>query len=433
MTQAHPSFTQEQLTAGAEEATRTLMDAGGGAAALLSAWIATGNAEAVQVASQLNSPLRKQARRGLSVLKSRGIKPPALTHTARPAQAAVTPTSEAWLLSPDPAGHFALVFTLSRKDGRTKATFVIAHDELGLHRLNTGEYSASALRKAMRDFAGSADSKPAKVPVPWARQRVEACRLLHRTLGTPEPLGLTSAAELLLPLPDAPEPHPFDEEGFELAAEDARQLASSSLELHRLPEFSGWVPEPQAMRELLQELGRTLPEAPDEELTRSALAKALAEATDRYFSPQRRDQLVRRLKDAAISVLATSGEQAALEVAATIGMIEARGLITDLPSELPFLLGFFQKGLAQIAAQNQGSLPIPRLSPEVAALREVEATASAALAEAAEAEAAASAPTEAAAAEADSAADEATEAGLAEAGATASDSPADEAPVDDSW
>ncbi|MBX3180993.1 MAG: hypothetical protein KIT72_16080 [Polyangiaceae bacterium] len=425
MTQAQPSFTQEQLTASAARAAHTLTEAGGGAEALLSAWIAAGNAEAVQAASQLDSPLRKQARRGLNVLKSRGIKPPTLTHTARPVAQEAAPANEAWLLSPDPAGHFALVFTLRRKDGRYKATFVIAHDELGLHRLNTGEYSASALRKAMRDFAGSADSKPAKVPVPWARQRVEACRLLHRTLGTPEPLGLTSAAELLQPLPEAPEPHPFDEEGFELADEDARQLASTSLALHRLPELAGWVPEPEAMRELLQELGRALPEAPDEELARDIVSKKAAEAADRYFSPQRREQLVRRLKDAAISVLATSGEQAALEVAATIRMIEARGLITDPPSELPFLVGFFQKGLAQIAAQNRGSLPIPRMSPDVAALREVEATASASLAEAAEAEAASAALTEAATADPDSAADEAE--------GTKSDNAADGAPVDDNW
>ncbi|MEZ4372417.1 MAG: hypothetical protein R3B07_16440 [Polyangiaceae bacterium] len=195
----------------------------------------------------------------------------------------------------------------------------------------------------------------------WARARLASCRAAHRTNSTPEPLGLKRAAELIEPAPTEAPTHPFDEEGLELSAEDARELAESSGDLHRLPEFRSWFPTKPAVDELLMEVGKTLTPGvePDQDKLNQTLETKLLEATDRYFSPQRREDLLRNMKDAALSVLAREGEQAALEVVAAMRMIEARGLITDPPSELAFLRGFFQKALSLLAARDGGALRIP--------------------------------------------------------------------------
>src|SRR5690606_29844974 len=56
------------------------------------------------------------------------------------------------------------------------------------------------------------------------------------------------------------------------------------------------------------------------------------------------------------------GEHAGLRVAAVIHVIQGAGLITNPPSDVKFLTGYFDKALALIAAQQGGQLriPIPR-------------------------------------------------------------------------
>ena len=47
------------------------------------------------------------------------------------------------------------------------------------------------------------------------------------------------------------------------------------------------------------------------------LEEELAAATDRYFSPERRESLVRAMRDSALSILSREGETRALEVVAS--------------------------------------------------------------------------------------------------------------------
>jgi hypothetical protein len=85
----------------------------------------------------------------------------------------------------------------------------------------------------------------------------------------------------------------------------------------------------------------------------------ISAATDRYFGPERREQLVHSLKDSALSVLQREGETAALEVAAVMKLVASAGLITDPPRDVPFLRAFFEKAVSVLAAQGQGRLRIP--------------------------------------------------------------------------
>jgi hypothetical protein len=174
-------------------------------------------------------------------------------------------------------------------------------------------------------------------------------------------MGLTRAESLLEPLPKQAPAHPFDDEGLELSAEDATELAKGSEKLHRLPEFRGWLPSREAIDELLLKVGESMEpgSTPDQEGLQKALQSEVLSATDRYFSPERREALIRSMRDSALSILQRDGEQNALEVVGTMQCIERCGLITDPPHEVGFLKAFFDKAIAVLLAQGQGSLRIP--------------------------------------------------------------------------
>jgi hypothetical protein len=199
------------------------------------------------------------------------------------------------------------------------------------------------------------------VPLEYARQRVAQARAQLKAQGIPEPLGMTSAQQLLDPAPTSAVPHPLDAEGLELSDDDAKELALKSATLHRLREFRAWLPERPAVDEMLNDIGQNLPKGGEQtpEIVQKVVKDAVEAATDRYFGPERRQTLVQRMKDCALSVLATEGEERALETVATLMRIGQAGLITDPPREIPFLRAFFDKALATLAVQGGGRLQIP--------------------------------------------------------------------------
>lgn len=352
-----------------------LNEAGAAGVALVEAWIARGNAAAVvEAAERGTGAARKAARRGLNVLKARRIALPERRHVANLAGAKEPETHEAWLMAPDTTGNVLIVIAARSRTSRYRAAFVILHDTSGIRRVDALELSHSGLRDAMARALPGAGYKPVSVSVPWARARVARARSRHTESGVPEPLGFTSAAGLLEPAPSEMPQHPFDEEGLVLSDEDARAMAAGSRSLHELPEFRGWFPAKSAVDELLQKLGQSLTpgEEPEPDVLREKLEQETRAATDRYFSPQRREELLGAMRDAALSVLARDGEQRALEVVATMKVIESAGLITDPPQEVAFLRGFFEKAVALMLAQNGGRLRIPVPAPNDQTAEQVE-------------------------------------------------------------
>jgi hypothetical protein len=224
-----------------------------------------------------------------------------------------------------------------------------------------GDMSQSQLRDAMNTALPGARYKPVKVPVAWARHRIAEGQKRLTELGRPEPLGVTSARDLLEPAPETVPEHPFDAEGLELSDEDAREYAKASSKLHNLPEFAGWFPPKPAVDELLAKVGQELTpgQEPDESVFKPVLEEQIDQATDRYFSPQRRATLASAMKDSALSVLSRDGEESALEVVGTMKIMEQAGLITDPPHEIPFLRGFFEKAINLLLIQGNGRLRIP--------------------------------------------------------------------------
>ena len=360
------------LSASADTALHALAQAGEASVALVEAWVKAGNATAVHVASErADGPARKAARRGLNVLKARGIAIPSERHVTRVTGEKAPEIEEALMLAPDSGGSVCLAITSRSPTSRAHSVFVFLHDDFGVHRVNVGDLSQSQLKDALARALPGAEYRPVKVPVAWARGRIALARKAHAARGVPEPLGFASAASLLEPVPSELEEHPFDGEGLELGDEDAQDLAKQSQGLHLLPEFRGWFPPKPAVDEMLLKLGQSL--TPGAEPAPEELAKKLEEeivaATDRYFTPERRESLARMMKDSALSVLAREGEVRTLEVVATMKNIQNAGLITNPPHEVGFLRAFFDKAVSAMAYQDGGRLriPVPQRAPDAAA------------------------------------------------------------------
>lgn len=362
-------FAATLLQASADSALSAVASAEARAADLVEAWVQVGNAGAVAaVAERGAGPARKAARRGLNVLRSRGIKVEAAPHvtTFAAADGARESVTEAWLVAPDAGGNVLVVIASRSPTTRAESGFFYLHDAVGLHQASVGSLSGSGLKDALKR-AAEAGCEPVRVPLEYARQRVAEGREQLKVHSLPEPLGMTSGKALLEPLPASPVPHPLDAEGLELADDDAKELAQKSAGLHMLREFRAWLPERPAVDQMLQEIGEKLPKGAEQtaELVQKIVKEAVEAATDRYFGPERRAVLVRRMKDCALSVLSTEGEVRALEVVATMKRVEQAGLITDAPSEIPFLRAFFDKALATLAVQGGGRLQVPvRKEPE---------------------------------------------------------------------
>lgn len=364
---AASDFDSKLLSATAESALASLTQAGAGAAQLVEAWVKAGNAAAVaEAAERADGAARKAARRGLNVLKARGVAVPQQARISALAGERPAEQTEAFMLAPDSLGNVLLAITTRSATARGKVAFVYLNDELGVHRVDVGELSQSQLKDALAKALPGARYKAVSVPVEWARKRVADARARHAERKTPEPMGFSRADSLLTPVPAEPVAHPFDAEGLELSLEDASDMIKSSGELHGLPELQGWFPDKGAVDELFAFVGKSLSEGghdpakePPPEALREALNEQIAAATDRYFTPERRARLVIALKDAALSVLAREGEEKALQISALAKVVAEAGLITNPPREIPFLRGYFEKAVSLLAMQNQGRIRIP--------------------------------------------------------------------------
>jgi hypothetical protein len=359
---AKPAFEDQLLRAGAEAALDALKAAGARADALIDAWRDVPNAEAIVAASEHGEgAIRKEARRALNVLRSRGVPIPEHKRVAALTPKGVPDVVEAWMMAPDSTGMQLFAITAHPATGRYRGVFVFLHRRQGIARIENATMSQSQLKEYFGKLLPGAGYGATLVPVAWARWAIADARRVHRERGMPEPLGFTTAASLLDPAPPESPEHPFDEEGLELADDDALDMAKTSGRLHNVPEFRSWLPSNPAMQELLAKVGEklTMGETPEPGVVTELLRAEADSASDRFFSPDVRDELLQRMKDSALSILAREGEQRALEVVAAMKAIAKCGLVTDPPRDVPFLKAFFDKAIAMMIAEGGGRIRIP--------------------------------------------------------------------------
>jgi len=361
-TKSSAPFEPELLAAGADGARQAIEKAGERASDLVSAWIDGKNAAAVAALAgdeTAPAPARKAARRGLNVLKSRGVALPERTHVARVAGDPIE-AHEAWFIPPDGGGTAVFIIASRRQSGRHRLVHAVIRDRVGLLELRGTEMSRTQVRSSFGDTAKRIGFAPIPIPVEWARWRVASARADNPKSGAVLPLGHDSYADLLQPVPEAAPAHPLDEAKLDVPAPST--VVPISARLHGDPEFGSWMPSAPAVQELMLEIGQRLGAAgtePEQAKIDGAVSGAIDAATDRFFAPDIRERLAVWMKDSAISLLARAGRERAAEVIAIAGAIETAGLITSPPHEIPFLRGFFQKALAMLAAQSEGELSIP--------------------------------------------------------------------------
>ena len=368
-----PAFDANLLHVGADGALGALKSAGARAESLIDAWRDVPNAAAVVEASEHGEgPARKAARRALNVLRARGVAIPEHKHVAALTPKGAPDVVEAWMMAPDSTGMQLFSVTSRATSGRYRGVFVFLHRGQGIARIENSVMSQSQLKEYFGKLLPGAGYGATHVAVPWARYAIAEARRVHRERGLPEPLGFTTAVALLDPVPTEPPEHPFDEEGLELADEDALEMAKASGGLHNIPEFRSWLPSNPAMQEVLTKVGAQLTagETPEPGVVTELLRTESDAATDRFFSPEVREELLGRMKDSALSILGREGEQRALEVVAAMKAIAKCGLVTDPPREVPFLKAFFDKAIAMMIAEGGGRIRIPvsGKAPEAPAL-----------------------------------------------------------------
>lgn len=359
-------FAPDQIQASADQALRTLEQAGANATRLVEEWVKAGNAAAVQVTAEHGTgAARKSARRGLNVLKSRGVAlPPPAPRVGRIGSDVVGPR-QAWLLPPDPNGVVGIVLADPLPSGSYQACSVFFRENREILRVQSGQLSLSRLDKNMRESLGGSGYGPVPVPWAWAQWRLVERRAWHAERKVAEPLGWMGAEKLLEGHPTEAPPHPFEDERLKPPPEAVEELARNSASLHQWPEFRSWLPGERSLQEMLLHIGRKFgptPPTAKEEIDPIVREQVIA-ATDRYFTPERRAVLANRMLDSGLSVLHRLGEDAARHLQAVIQTIRGAGLITNPPSGVGFLCAFFDKAMAVLAAQQGGRLRVPIPAP----------------------------------------------------------------------
>jgi hypothetical protein len=372
-TGAKTPFDASALATDADGALTAVKAAGDRGPALVEAWVQAKNAAAVAALAEDDNapaPARKAARRGLNVLKARGVQIPA---RARIAKVAGDPIEgyDAWFVPPDGAGTHMVVLAARRQSGKHYVVHTTMREEVGLLEVRALEMSRSQLRASFDESARRMGYGPTPVPIEWARARVASARANNAKSGMVLPLGLDSHAEVIGPAPDKAPIHPIDAAKLDIPS--GADVVTNSADLHREPELGAWLPAGPAVQDLLIEVGQKLAASGSTEQDANkiddAVREALDSSTDRFFGPEIRERLAERMKDAAISILARVGRERAAEVMGVAAAVVAAGLITSPPHEIPFLRGFFQKALAILASQQGGqlSIPVPVAQPEAGA------------------------------------------------------------------
>jgi hypothetical protein len=264
------------------------------------------------------------------------------------------------MIPPDGSGTFSLSITSRDASGRYHIAEVIIREPHGIVQAGSGWLSGSQIKEGRTRAMEGLGVAPVAVPVEWARHRIAESRKLNATSRQVLPLGLEACRELIETTASECA-HPLAELDSALTSEQVTSAATGSGALHQEPEMRSWMPDRGALDEMLQKVGERLGSdgVGDPEKVNEALREEIDAATDRFFSPEVREIVARRLADAAISVRSRKGTERAIEVLAVARGIREAGLITAPPREIPFLTGFFQKALGILAQQGGGQLRVP--------------------------------------------------------------------------
>jgi hypothetical protein len=248
------------------------------------------------LASAPDRALAKDAKRGLHLLRSRGVAVPEPERVPAPGPApAAEEAFPCFASSIDGRGERA-VWVARNVPGRgIEVGQAVVSDVLGLLELQLGLLGRKEFRSFGRDIAARGRTMGvAEVEPGLARALVGAARRLNDASGRRVPEGADAWLARLGPADPLPDllarfpPLPPDEEQRALSASGA---------LHELPMLRGWIAEEDALREVagkLDEIAASKLYA-DEAQRAEHAGRTVAEAVTAYLDDPRRQRLAARL------------------------------------------------------------------------------------------------------------------------------------------
>lgn len=339
--------------------------------ALVQSWLAHRNAAAIAaIATRDDAPAvaRKAARRAVNVLKSRGVtipeRPSVVAAIGKPAF-----TVEARAMFPD--GRGAQIWWIAKiaNTGGTDVVEVTTVDRQGIVQVNRGNPSAGNLRQLWQGWVARAGRAPSVVPLEYARKRIAEARAMTLARKAVLPMGLDAARELVGDGVTGPVKHPIAGEDLVLPTDESAVKAriDNSMHLHEEPEFSSWMPDDpagvallQSINERVQALGIVPGSTPDEEAQKkidATVNEAIDEAANAYFDDEKKKIYAARFQDAAWSLYQAGLIDRAVDSLLVAQAIEKAGVISDRPSDIPFVRGMFVKLIAIAQQRAQAMSP----------------------------------------------------------------------------
>ncbi len=324
------------------------------AAAVLHAAAAAGRVDLVAgLAAREEKELAKEAKRHLHRFKLRGVAVPEAPAPAPALAPPPEPPPQAYGSVYDGNGERAVWLPLNVPGRGLEVAQGVCSDTRGLVELHLGLVG----RKEWRAFVKGLLERGASMGVaelPWgeAHARLASARALNERSGQRVPEGTDQWLGRL------GAPPPLADPGAALPALDAeteRAALATSAALHDLPLLRSWLAEEPWLRAVAARLDEVekSPVALPPEQKQERLRAILDEATDGYFTPERRARLSTRLLDLAATLLgAGQGESAAQATAASRAL--AAGVA---PRQLPFAARLIEKAFKVSDGQPTASPP----------------------------------------------------------------------------
>jgi hypothetical protein len=326
------------------------------ASAVIRAALEVGRVEFL--ATLVNHPARdvaKEAKRGLHILKTRGVSVPELP---RPTPAPVAPPTEApfpcFASIVDSQGERALWITRSVPGKGVEVGQAIVSDTQGLLELQIGLLGRKEFRTFAREILDRGVSMAViEIDRELAKAVVSAARALTARQDGHAPEGSDAWLSRLGPIQPLPDPAAA---APALPEAEAQEAVASSAALHDLPLLRAWLAEDEVLRTVAQKLDEIAvsPLYIDDQQKTDQSKRAISDAVETYLSDEpRRERLATRLFTVSVHLAAIGEAKGASQATALAHAVRAG----QPAAQLPFVRLLLEKAFAR--PQGEAASPAP--------------------------------------------------------------------------
>lgn len=318
------------------------------AVAAARAALAAGRADLLAaLAAHPGKEAAKEAKRGLHLLKTRGVTVPEPPRSPPPAAAAAATEAPmpCYATAIDGQGERAVWIPRTIAGKGVEIAQAVLSDEQGFLELQLGVIGRKEWRKLLEGLLDKGTAMGiGELERPQAVALVAAARALNDRSGRRVPEGADLWLAQLGPAASAPEAAPPGP----LPEPEEREALAASGALHEQPLFATWMADEPFLREVAAKLDEVAvsPLYVDDRQRAEQLVRTVADAVDRYFDEGRRAVLSRRLL-AIAAHLSSRGDAPRAHAAAAAGRALAAGAP---PRTVPFARILVEKAFPGVTA-----------------------------------------------------------------------------------